>query len=454
MTAILRERCRACGHALHGPVIDLGEQAQQGFFPTPGAALPVNGRHPLRLMRCTGRCGLLQLDRTLPAELLYDRYWYRSGVNATMRAHLHGLAEAALRRVRSPDPAVLDIGCNDGTLLSRCPPGGRRIGIDPSDVALADQSIELIRGHFPAATEHLETASLDLVTSIAMFYDLDDPVTAASAIGRLLRPDGIWVVELSYLPLMLETGALDTICHEHLGYYSLKALEYVADRAGLRVFRAEINACNGGSIRCFLCHPRSRHLDGAADAATLARLREAESRLRLDGDAPYTAFQARAEATRRDLTDFLSGIRTRGERVHVYGASTKGNTLLQWCGIDREIVDCAAERNPHKVGTVTPGTGIPIVAEAQSRALRPDWYLVLPWHFRSEFLAREEATIRAGTRMLFPLPRLEVVEAANLPAALAAASRAASGEDGEEKRIERREVDFDRYVEAVQERIG
>lgn len=429
MTAILRERCRVCGHSLHGPVIDLGAQVQQGFFPAPGAALPAGGRHPLRLMRCTGPCGLLQLDRTLPAALLYGRYWYRSGVNATMRAHLQGLAEAALRRVRGPDPAILDIGCNDGTLLAHCPPGGRRIGIDPSDVAVADPGIALIRGHFPAAAEHLAPASLDLVTSVAVFYDLDDPVAAAAAIGRLLRPDGIWVVELSYLPLMLETGAFDAICHEHLGYYSLRALEHAADRAGLRAFRAEINACNGGSIRCYLCHAGSPRLDDAADAATLARLRESEARLGLDGDALYVAFQARAEATRRDLTAFLAGIRTRGERVHVYGASTKGNALLQWCGIGRETVACAAERNPHKVGTETPGTGIPIVSEAHSRALRPDWYLVLPWHFREEFLRREADTIRAGTRMLFPLPRLEVVDAANLPAALASASGTIPGED-------------------------
>jgi len=418
---LLIERCRACGSGELRPVIDLGEQVQQGFFPRPGQPLPVSAAVPLRLVRCAGECGLLQLDRSLPASMLYGRYWYRSGTNATMRDHLRGIVESALALTPRPVPTVLDIGCNDGTLLSCYPVASRRYGVDPSDIVTSAADIATIHGLFPddPAVAALPSGGFDVITTIAMFYDLDDPVRAAREIARLLAVDGIWIVELSYLPLMLARNGFDTICHEHLTYYSLAVIDHVARAAGLRVFRAELNDCNGGSIRCFVCPAANPDFGDTVDSAFLDRLRAGERALRLDEDAPYLDLQRRAETLRGELRDFLTRARDAGERIHVYGASTKGNVLLQYCGIGPELIDCAADRNPHKHGTVTPGTGIPIVSEAQSRALAPDWYLVLPWHFRREFLEREREMILSGTRLLFPLPALDVVDAGNYGDALA-----------------------------------
>ncbi|HYC03487.1 MAG TPA: class I SAM-dependent methyltransferase [Azospirillaceae bacterium] len=417
--------CRVCGSSWLRPVIDLGEQWLQGAFVKPGRRPPPDRRWPLRLVRCDtarGGCGLLQLAISIAPEALYGDYWYRSGTNATMRDHLRGIARAAMALCPAGRPAVLDIGCNDGTLLSCFPDAACRVGVDPSQAAAVDDGAMLIRAAFPDAPQlaDLPAAGFDVVTSIAMFYDLEDPVAAAAAIARLLRPGGVWILELSYLPLMLVQNAFDTICFEHLEYYSLRVLDHIAARADLRIFRAELNDSNGGSIRCYVCHAGEGGHGSAGDDAFLQALRRCEAALALDTDAPYAAFQSRAGALRRDLMRLLAEVRAEGGTVHVYGASTKGNVLLQWCGIGRDIVACAADRNPEKVGACTLGTGIPIVSEEQSRALRPDWYLVLPWHFRREFLARERAMVAAGTRLLFPLPRIEVIDASTVAAAAAA----------------------------------
>ncbi|MCG5240654.1 class I SAM-dependent methyltransferase [Azospirillum doebereinerae] len=409
------------------PVIDLGPQVLQGAFAKPGRTVPAGVAFPMRLVRCgadrdPAACGLLQTAASVPPELLYRTYWYRSGLNTTMRDHLRGIAEQAGALAGLLAPAVLDIGCNDGTLLLSYPAASVRVGVDPSDIAAGlEGDVTVVNAFFPseAALGELGGARFDVVTSIAMFYDIEDPCGAAVAIARLLAPDGLWVLELSYLPLMLLRNAFDTVCHEHLEYYSLAVLETVARRAGLRIFRAEINGMNGGSIRCFVCHAANDRFGTAQDRAFLEALRRREAAMGLATDHPYRAFQTRAEALREELVGRLRAVRDGGGRVHVYGASTKGNVLLQWCGIGRDLVECAADRNPDKVGAVTPGSGIPIVSESESRSLRPDLYLVLPWHFRREFLERERAMVMGGTKLLFPLPGVEIVEAGNFEQALA-----------------------------------
>ena len=226
---------------------------------------------------------------------------------------------------------------------------------------------------------------------------------------------------MSYLPLMLLQNSFDTVCHEHLEYYSLAVLETIMRKADLRIFRASINDINGGSIRCYACHASNSTHGTPSDRNFLAQLRIAEFQVELDTREPYATFQRRIDTLKDDLTKLLFDIRAKGQRIHIYGASTKGNVLLQWYGVNRLTVDCAADRNPQKVGSRTLGTDIPIVSEAESRALKPDYYLVLPWHFRKEFLQREKETIMAGTKMIFPLPHIEVVSADNYAAALAGA---------------------------------
>jgi NDP-4-keto-2,6-dideoxyhexose 3-C-methyltransferase len=219
--------------------------------------------------------------------------------------------------------------------------------------------------------------------------------------------------------MMLDQNSFDTICHEHLEYYSLAAIEYIAARAGLRVFRAQLNDINGGSIRCWLTHTGSKKYDKPEYKAFLQKLRLEEFEKELDTDAPYLAFQERIAALRAEMSALLKKIVAEGKRVHVYGASTKGNVLLQWYGIDKTLIEYASDRNPDKAGARTIGTDIAIVDEAASRAMKPDYYLVLPWHFKAEFLARERDTIMAGTKMIFPLPQISIVDANNLDTVLA-----------------------------------
>jgi SAM-dependent methyltransferase len=420
-----RQTCRVCGSRHLSPVIDLGEQHLQGSFIKPGRPLPPQRKLPTMLVRCDvskdeNGCGLLQLAHSFPIEVLYANYWYRSGVNETMRNHLAGIAAKAMALVPADTLRVVDIGCNDGTLL-RCYPGSfERIGVDPSDIAAEiGLPIRVVNAAFPseAAAAVLADRKADIVTSIAMFYDLDDPVGFARSVKGILAPDGIWILEMSYLPSMLRQNAMDTICHEHQEYYSLAVLEFIMQRAGLRVFAAELNEINGGSIRCYVSHAGCNRYDEPSARAFLVELRMSEFELALDTDRPYAAFQERIEALRKELRDLLGTLRRERKRVHVYGASTKGNVLLQWCGIDGSLVECAADRNPEKHGARTIGTDIPIVSEKESRAAKPDYYLVLPWHFRDEFLRREREAILAGTKMIFPLPRLEVIGKGELEAA-------------------------------------
>jgi SAM-dependent methyltransferase len=412
-----RQSCRVCGSAALKGVIDLGEQYLQGSFVKPGKPMPPQHKFPTQLVRCDvsrhkGACGLLQMAHSVPPSVLYANYWYRSGTNATMRNHLKDIATEATTIVGGKPAAVLDIGCNDGTLLRSYPESVKRFGVDPSDIARTIAApITLVPTVFPSpeAREAFGAQKFDIVTSIAMFYDLEDPVGFARAIESVLAPEGIWIFEMSYLPMMLRTNSFDTICHEHLEYYSLAVIEFILAKAGLRLFRLSLNDINGGSIRCYATKAENTRHDNLEAQAAIEKARRAEIELALGTDAPYVAFQARIEIIRDKLLTLLRGIKARGERLHVYGASTKGNTLLQWCGIDHSLVECAADRNPEKYGAVTLGTNIPIVSEEASRAARPDYYLALPWHFRPEFLERERDTIKAGTRMIFPLPEVAVI---------------------------------------------
>lgn len=434
MHIIHRRRCRVCGNNALLEVINLGDQYLQGSFVKPGYVNPPRRRIPLQLVQCdvTQRedaCGLLQLAHTLPPEVLYANYWYRSGTNATMRDHLKSIAAEIGDLLPGLPSRVLDIGCNDGTLLSFYPEKTAKFGVDPSDIAREiEQPVTVISSVFPspAATAALEPRSFDAITSIAMYYDLEDPVGFARAVRDLLAPNGIWVLEMSYLPLMLQQNSFDTICHEHLEYYSLSVIEQILEMAGLRVFRVELNDINGGSLRCYVCHGENIEFDRPEWQHTLHSIRIREFELELDSPAPYRAFQSRIEEQRRQIHSLLEEAREAGKTVHIYGASTKGNVLLQWYGIDKSLVPYAAERSPSKVGARTLGTDIEIISEEQSRTLKPDYYLVLPWHFKREFLRREAETIRAGTRMVFPLPEVSIVGSDNLEEAICAADEEAA----------------------------
>jgi SAM-dependent methyltransferase len=414
-----RKTCRVCGSTALKPVISLGEQHLQGSFFKEGKEMPPMRKIDCSLVRCDPTqdetaCGLLQMRKSVPPSVLYSAYWYRSGTNNTMRKHLAEIATTAGAMVGKKGAAVLDIGCNDGTLLRSYPKGTKKFGVDPSDIVreIKDKDIKVVNDLFPSPQldKLLGSKKLDVVTSIAMFYDLEDPVGFARTIADYLAPDGLWIIEMSYMPKMLSMNSYDTICHEHLEYYSLAVLEQIMARAGLKVVRAEENDINGGSIRCYVARQKSVKYVKPAWRDAIAEMRQAEFDLELDTDKPYRNFQDRINGHAEKLLALLKQLKADGKRIHIYGASTKGNTILQWCGIDHQIVDCAADRNPDKYGARTLGTDIPIVSEEDSRAQKPDYYLVLPWHFQEEFLKREEKMLAAGVGMIFPLPEIRVIK--------------------------------------------
>jgi SAM-dependent methyltransferase len=414
-----RKTCRICGSKALTGVIDLGEQYLQGSFIRADKEMPPLRKVPTELVRCDPTvderaCGLLQMATSVPTPVLYSSYWYRSGTNQTMRDHLKGIAERAVEFIgRKKTARVLDIGCNDGTLLRSYPGEFLKFGVDPSDIAQeVSGDITVVQDFFPSAElrKLVQGERFDVITSIAMFYDLENPASFVRELGSILSERGIWISEMSYMPAMLEMNSYDTICHEHLEYYSFAVLENMLKDCGMKVLKVEFNDINGGSIRCYAAHASNFEFKSRDDHRTLVQVRQREFDLALDTDKPYRNFQDRINRHKDDLCGLLKGLRGQGKRIHVYGASTKGNTILQWCGIDRTIIDCAADRNPEKDGAKTIGTEIPIVSEEKSRAMKPDYYLVLPWHFKKEFLAREEALLAQGVGFIFPLPAIEIVQ--------------------------------------------
>lgn len=402
-------RCRNCGSEALVETLDLGPQALTGTFPR--SREDDVAVVPLQLLWCSA-CTLLQLAHSCDPALLYGaNYGYRSGLNRSMVEHLHRKAHG-LESLAGPQPGdvVLDIGSNDGTLLSAYrSPGLRLIGIDPT----ADK----FRAFYPAgaavgstffsaeAFGALSERKARIITSIAMFYDLEQPRSFVEQIAQCLDADGIWHFEQSYMPSMLRTTSYDTVCHEHLEYYSLEVVQRMLAEAGLEIADVGFNRVNGGSFAVTACKPESRI---PRHAEVVQWLLDQERRIGLDTLAPYQAFAGRVFQHRTDLRDLLENLRRAGSRVMGLGASTKGNVLLQFCGIGPDLIEAIGEINPGKFGCVTPGSGIPIVPEAEIHAADPDYLIVLPWHFRDGIIAREKDFLGGGGRLIFPLPEIEV----------------------------------------------
>lgn len=401
------------------PILSLGRLFVSDFVDD-AAAVQKAERAPLDLVLCdvsSGGCGLLQLKHTVSPKAMYRNYWYRSGVNRTMTEELTRIAHAAEAVARlGPRSIVVDIGCNDGTLLRAYQTRGlRRVGFEPAKnlAPYAAKRTSKIFNAFFAAAPFMRVFGAErakVITAIAMFYDLDDPDRFVADAARVLHPEGVFIIQMSYLPLMLLQNAFDNICHEHIEYYALAPLEHLLTRHGLEVFDVDLNDVNGGSFRTYIRHIGSAAGGGRRGAAErLERLRLAERRLRLHTPAPYRAFAKRVEALRIRTAGFVKKAAAAGKKVYVYGASTKGNTLLQYYGLDSSVIPAAAERNPAKWGKKTIGTHIPIVSEEQARAERPDYFLVLPWHFLPEFLDREKEFRAAGGKFIVPLPKFRVI---------------------------------------------
>jgi hypothetical protein len=402
--------CRVCGGTDLVSVLDLGRQQLTGVFPRHRDQQVTAG--PLELAWCPS-CTLVQLAHTFAADEMYgDNYGYRSSLNQSMIRHLQRKIRHLERLVGlRPGDTVVDIGSNDATSLKAyTTPGLRRAGIDPIGNKLREhytEDILLLPEFFSAAAyRNANLAPARIVTSIAMFYDLDDPVSFAREVSEVLADDGVWHFEQSYLPSMLRLCSYDTICHEHLEYYSLSMVERILDEAGLEILDVEMNAINGGS---FAVTAARAGQGGRRNAPVVQWLLEREREWRIDTPRPFRDFEDRVYRHRRDLTRLLDALAADGKTVLGYGASTKGNVVLQFCGIGERQVRAIVEVNEDKFGCFTPGTGIPIIPDHEARLLRPDYYLVLPWHFREGILQRESDFREAGGKLIFPFPEIEIV---------------------------------------------
>jgi cyclopropane fatty-acyl-phospholipid synthase-like methyltransferase len=407
--------CRICGNRELAPILHLGNQYLTGVFPRSPAEKITCG--PLELVKCHGAnaCGLVQLRHSYESTEMYGaNYGYRSGLNRSMVEHLKSKVAGLCNRasLREGD-LVLDIGSNDGTLLSFYSEHLRRVGMDPTAAKFRkfyQPGIQAIEDFFSAKKFRAEIgdASPKIITSIAMFYDLEEPIRFMEQIAEVLAEDGIWHFEQSYMPTMLEQNAYDTVCHEHLEYYGLRQIEWMTARCGLKILDVELNEVNGGSFAVTVAKTDAPFMP---NTEAIQRVREIEAEARLDTMEPYQKFKARVFDHRDRLLALLAKLRADGAKVLGYGASTKGNVILQFCNLSPAQIPFIAEVNPDKFGAFTPGTNIPIISEAEAHAQNPDYLLVMPWHFRANLIEREAAYLQGGGKMIFPLPEIEIVGA-------------------------------------------
>jgi hypothetical protein len=404
------DRCRASGSKHLIPVLSLGHQALTGVFPRSRDEKVTVG--PLELVWCP-ESGLLQLAHSYdPGEMYGENYGYRSSLNQSMVRHLTNKMRLLQRAadLKSGD-VVLDIGSNDCTSLKAYEVEGlTRIGIDPTGEKFRSyypDYVQLVPDFFSSKNfRSVSSRRAKIVTSISMFYDLEDPTQFAREVAEILDPEGIWHLEQSYMPSMLRVCSYDTICHEHIEYYSLGALKKILDAAGLDILDVEMNAVNGGS---FAVTAVQRASTRRRNSAVVNWLLQQEERMGLGTPAPFRDFEQRVFRHREDLTRLLRALKGDGKRILGYGASTKGNVVLQFCGIGPELVEAIAEVNEDKFGSFTPGTHIPIISEPEARAMKPDYFLVLPWHFKEGIVAREQQFLADGGKFIFPFPEIEII---------------------------------------------
>lgn len=405
------KKCRVASSDHLIPVLNLGQQVLTGVFPK--TAQEVVTRGPLELVWCPAS-GLIQLNHTYNPEEMYGaNYGYRSGLNQSMVEHLTSKVLYLQRLVAlQHGDIVLDIGSNDGTTLKAYTASGiNRIGIDPTGSKFQQyytSDIKLVPDFFSAkAYRSIFSKSAKIITSIAMLYDLDSPVDFARQIAEVLAPDGIWHFEQSYMPSMLRMNSYDTICHEHLEYYSLGVIQKILEQADLQIVDVVTNAVNGGSFAVTATHRSCKTIK--PNRPVIDWLLQQEDRMGLATPAPYREFEDRVFRHRDDLTRLIRALNDDGKKVLGYGASTKGNVTLQFCGLTDKDIPAIADVNPDKFGCVTPGSHIPIVSESDAKAMNPDYFLVLPWHFKDGILRREKEYLSRGGKFIFPFPEVEII---------------------------------------------
>ena len=411
------EGCRICGNQQLDLILDLGNLALTGIFPkTKGEDVPTG---PLTLVKCretitdtNNSCGLVQLKETYNPDLMYGQnYGYRSGLNKSMVNHLHNKVTKILDHVTlSLDDVIIDIGSNDSTLLQAYPKKQTAlVGFDPTGEKFKNyypDHITLFTEFFSSETFKIKFGNkkAKVITSIAMLYDLEDPIGFVREVYDILSEDGIWVFEQSYLPYMLAANSFDTICHEHQEYYRLKQIQWMMKKVGFKIIDMEFNQVNGGSFSVTVAKLGSL-LPETPDVAKLLRDEESNG---LSTNEPYDAFRNQVFKWKSSMRQLLNKIHNENGLVLGYGASTKGNVLLQFTGITPKDITYIGEVNTDKFGCYTPGTLIPIISEEEARKMDPDYFFVFPWHFKDFILQKEKSNLNEKTSLLFPLPLIEI----------------------------------------------
>lgn len=371
--------------------------------------------------------GLVRLEKSAPLNSMYGKYWYRSGINNTMKKELSDIVDSILEIIEFKENDLwIDIACNDGTLLSFVPNAFIKIGIDPADDSFKIESEKranvIIQDYFTAkvfSESRFGNLKAKVITTIAMFYDLEHPKDFLSDINKVLDDNGVWVLQLSYTPLMLEQLAFDNICHEHIFYYSFFNIQKMFKESGIDIIDVQLNSINGGSFRIY-CMKESADKNKFANQPyrdvckfRIKSLLEYEKTLKLDSVDTWINFYNQINELKEKTVKFIREEKNKGKIIWAYGASTKGNTLLQYFGLDNTLIDGIAERSIYKFGLRTIGSNIPIYSEDEMRKAKPDYLLILPWHFINEFIKREKDFLINGGKFIVPCPKFEIIEKPN-----------------------------------------
>ena len=404
-------KCRISNNKNLISVLNLGEQALTGVFPKTVDQKVSTG--DLELV-WSPESQLLQLNHSFDLKEMYgDNYGYRSGLNQSMVNHLTNKIQRLENQVslQSGD-CVIDIGSNDATSLKAyLTKGIKRIGIDPTGEKFKQyytDDIQLIVDFFPstAVKKKVGSSPVKIITSIAMFYDLEDPILFVQDIHNQLSKDGVWHFEQSYMPSMLRLNSYDTICHEHLEYYTLYNIKYILDRADMKIVDVQMNSVNGGS---FAVTAARKDSNLKPNDVLINWLFEEELKMGFDTPKPFRNFEERVFKHRESLKTLIESLSSDGKRILGYGASTKGNVVLQFCNFNSQHIKAIAEVNQEKFGCYTPGTHIPIISESEALKMKPDYYLVLPWHFKDGIVKREQKFLKEGGKLIFPFPEIEII---------------------------------------------
>lgn len=384
--------------------------------------LPVNGKEPLDLV-LDEELGAPRLSSVTDPNKMYGRYWYRSGINTTMTRELKSIAADAVECIKiSDDDIFLDIACNDGTLLNFVPNNMIKIGIDPADNTYSAESAQIanliIQDYFSANVykkSKFGNKKAKIVTNIAMFYDLDEPIKFLNDVYEILDDDGLFIIQMSYTPLMLKQLAFDNICHEHIYYHNLTSMNTLLNKSNFKIVDCILNDVNGGSFRLYIRKQNSNDFKFRTspyrDVANyrIQSLLTQEEKEGITTATPYLEFYEKIKKLKEETVSFIKEERKKGKTIWAYGASTKGNTLLQWFGLDNTLIDGIAERSPYKYGLKTVGSNIPIYSEDVFREKKPDYVLILPWHFINEFSERESKYLDSGGKFIVPCPKFEII---------------------------------------------